>query len=91
MIRVKICGITRLEDALVAAQAGADMLGFNFYARSPRYISPEPARLLCGQLRSELGADCPLLVGLFVNEPVGTISATMEQVGLRTVQLSGDE
>lgn len=90
-VRVKICGITTLADALAAADAGADMLGLNFYPKSPRYLVPDDARALCAALRAELGAACPLLIGLFVNEPVGKISVTMEHVGLRFVQLSGDE
>lgn len=91
MTRVKICGITSLEDGLAAAQAGADMLGLNFYRRSPRFIEPDAAAALCAALRSELGADCPTLIGLFVNEIVGRISITMGKVGLKFVQLSGDE
>jgi phosphoribosylanthranilate isomerase len=89
--KVKICGITTLEDGLAAARAGADMLGFNFYKRSPRYIEPEAAAMLCASLRNELGAECPTLIGLFVNEIVGRISITMGKVGLKFVQLSGDE
>lgn len=89
--KVKICGITSLEDGLAAARAGADMIGFNFFRRSPRYIEPDAAATLCASLRSELGAECPLLVGLFVNEIVGRISITMGKVGLKFVQLSGDE
>jgi phosphoribosylanthranilate isomerase len=91
MTKVKICGITSLEDALAAANTGADMLGFNFYKRSPRYIEPDAAATLCGALRAELGANCPALVGLFVNEVVGRISITMGKVGFKFVQLSGDE
>ena len=91
MTKVKICGITTLDDGLAAANAGADMLGLNFYKRSPRYIEPDAAATLCASLRAELGADCPLLVGLFVNEVVGRISITMGTVGLKVVQLSGDE
>ncbi len=91
MTKVKICGITTLDDALVAARAGADLLGLNFFAKSPRYIVPDDARDLCSGLRAELGAACPLLVGLFVNEGVGNISITMEKVGLNFAQLSGDE
>ncbi|MBE2184139.1 MAG: phosphoribosylanthranilate isomerase [Anaerolineae bacterium] len=90
-VKVKICGITSFEDALAASAAGADLLGLNFYPKSPRYISPDDARELCAALRAELGLDCPTLVGLFVNEPVGKISVTMEKVGIRFVQLSGDE
>lgn len=88
---IKICGITTLEDALDAARAGADMLGFNFFKRSPRYISPDDAARLCNTLRAELGDATPILVGVFVNEIVGRISMTMEKVGLRYAQLSGDE
>lgn len=91
MTNVKICGITTLEDALAAAEAGADMLGLNFYKRSPRYIEPDAAATLCATLRAELGAGCPTLIGLFVNEVVGRISITMGKVGLKFVQLSGDE
>lgn len=91
MTKVKICGITSLEDALAASKAGADFLGFNFYKRSPRFIEPDAAAALCASLRSELGAECPALVGLFVNEVVGRISITMGKVGFKFVQLSGDE
>jgi phosphoribosylanthranilate isomerase len=90
-IMVKICGITTLEDARMAAAAGADMLGLNFYHRSPRYISPADAQAICEPLREEWGEACPLLVGLFVNEVVNGIAAISNQVGLDAVQLSGDE
>lgn len=91
MIHIKICGLTTYGDALAAAEAGADLLGFNFYKKSPRYLKPEDAQTICDQLRAELGANCPLLVGLFVNEIVGNISAISNRVGLDAVQLSGDE
>lgn len=91
MVKVKICGITTYDDALMAANAGADMLGLNFYKKSPRYITPDAAAELAKRVRTELGAQAPLLVGLFVNEVVGRISITMEQVGLNLAQLSGDE
>src|SRR5262249_51144761 len=90
-VKVKICGVTTLDDARVAAQAGADMLGLNFFPKSPRYIAPDAARDLCNTLRAELGANCPLLIGVFVNEIVGNISITMEKVGLNYAQLGGDE
>ncbi len=90
-IRVKICGLTSYEDALAAAQAGADLLGFNFFKKSPRFIKPEDAQPICDRLRTELGHDCPVLIGLFVNEVVGIISATTRKVGLNGAQLSGDE
>ncbi len=91
MTRIKICGITTLEDALTAAQAGADMLGFNFYRKSPRYITPEAARALCDDARRWLRGACPLLVGVFVNELVSNISSIFDRVGLHYAQLSGDE
>ena len=90
-MKVKVCGITTLDDALMASRAGADLLGLNFYPKSPRYIAPDAARELANALRAELGAACPVLVGLFVNEIVGRISITMEKVGLNFAQLSGDE
>jgi phosphoribosylanthranilate isomerase len=91
MTKVKICGITTRADALVAATAGADMLGFNFYKQSPRYISPEAATDICNVLRAEFGANCPVLVGVFVNELVSKISGITMQAGLQFAQLSGDE
>lgn len=88
---VKICGVTTLEDALTAATAGADLLGLNFYRKSPRYIEPGQAHRLCDGLRAELGDACPVLVGVFVNEAVAMISVITRQVGLAGAQLSGDE
>jgi phosphoribosylanthranilate isomerase len=91
VVKIKICGITRLEDGLAAAEAGADLIGLNFYRSSPRFIDPVEARRLADGMRAALGAACPVLVGVFVNEIVGRMSITMEQVGLKFVQLSGDE
>lgn len=91
MTVVKICGVMTVDDALMSARAGADMLGLNFYRKSPRYLDIEAARDLCASLRTELGAACPLLVGVFVNEIVGRVSQTMERIGLNFAQLSGDE
>jgi phosphoribosylanthranilate isomerase len=91
MVKVKICGITTYEDALFATEQGADMLGFNFYKQSPRYISPDDAFLICTRLRQEFGQDTPALVGVFVNEVVGIISAITIKVGLDAAQLHGDE
>ena len=75
----------------MAARAGADLLGVNCFPKSPRYVEPEAAQVLCDGLRAELGAACPALVGVFANEVVGKISITMEKVGLNFAQLSGDE
>jgi phosphoribosylanthranilate isomerase len=91
MTRVKICGVTTLDDALRCAEAGADLLGLNFYPPSPRYLPPERARLLAAGLRSLLGTACPLLVGVFVNESAAAIARILDEVGLDAAQLSGDE
>jgi phosphoribosylanthranilate isomerase len=90
-MKVKICGITNLDDAVLAIEAGADMLGLNFYKPSPRYIKPEDAQKMCDLIRKELGDNCPTLVGVFANETVGNISIITNKVGLDFAQLSADE
>ena len=93
MVRIKICGITRLEDARAAVVAGADMLGFNFYRPSPRFIEPEDARGIIDTVRPEIG-DLPrtvTMVGVFVNEPAESIVRIAEEVGIAAIQLHGDE
>lgn len=84
---VKICGITNLEDALVAVDAGAKALGFNFYLPSPRYLDPQAARVIIDQLPRGI-----LTVGVFVNEQS---PASVEQIaktsGVAALQLHGDE
>lgn len=88
-MKVKICGLTNLGDALAASSAGADMLGFNFYPASPRYISPQKCARLVKALR---GQGCrALLVGVFINLTAPEIAAILEQCGLDLAQLSGDE
>lgn len=89
MVLVKICGITNLEDALVAADAGADALGFNFYPRSPRYLKPEAARVIIDRVR----ADYPTLrtVGVFVNETLDDIQKIAAAAGVSALQLHGTE
>jgi phosphoribosylanthranilate isomerase len=91
MTRVKICGITRLEDAVAAAEAGADFIGLNFYRKSPRYLEAGAARDLVRALRRQLRAACPLFVGVFVNAATYEISTTATTVELDAIQLSGDE
>lgn len=86
---VKICGITTLEDALTALAAGAGWLGFNFYPRSPRYLSPEACRLLVEVIR-HLYPEATL-VGVFVNTPVDDILRILVECQLDLAQLSGDE
>jgi phosphoribosylanthranilate isomerase len=86
MTKVKICGITNLEDALLSAKFGADALGFNFYEKSPRYILPEKAREIIERLPGEI-----LKVGVFVNESKEKILETAETAKLDAIQLHGDE
>lgn len=88
---VKICGVTRLDNALMCAEAGAHLLGLNFYPPSPRSIEPEAARIITDGLRAALGDDCPLLVGVFVNETADHMRRVIESAGLDAAQLSGDE
>ena len=89
MVLVKVCGITNLDDALAAADAGADALGFNFYERSPRYVTPEVARTIVDRLR----ADYPnlLSVGVFVNEGLDAIQKIAAVAGVSALQLHGNE
>jgi phosphoribosylanthranilate isomerase len=89
--RVKICGITNLDDARCAAEAGADMLGFILYARSPRYVEPEWAGRIVRALRAACGGVAPRCIGVFVNEPVARVREVLERAGLDWAQLHGDE
>jgi phosphoribosylanthranilate isomerase len=84
MVRVKVCGITRVEDALAAVRFGADMLGF-ILANSPRQVSPEVVR--------EIVRDLPpvLTVGVFVNSSVQWVKEVRDFCGLDAVQLHGEE
>lgn len=96
MVKVKICGLTRLEDARGALEAGADYLGFIFYPPSPRAIAPEAAATLIARLRAALvpnpeRAPAPRFVGVFVNEPPAAVAAILDRCGLDLAQLSGDE
>lgn len=86
MVKVKICGITNLEDALTAVQAGADALGFVFCSASPRNVTPELAAEIIRQLPPFVQT-----VGLFVNESLATVNETADRCGLDIVQLHGEE
>lgn len=90
-IKIKICGTTTLTDARLAADAGADMLGFIFYPPSPRHITPDQAADIIKTLRDERGDAAPMMVGVFVDEPVEAVQAIKEQAGLDGLQLHGSE
>lgn len=85
-VRIKICGITRLADALCAADAGVDALGFIFYDRSPRAIPPQAAAVITGQLPPFVDA-----VGVFVNEELEQVVRIIRQCRLAYAQLHGSE
>jgi phosphoribosylanthranilate isomerase len=84
--KVKICGITNLDDALIASDAGADMLGFNFYEKSPRFISPADAKEIIEKLPRDITT-----VGVFVNSSLAEVEAVSDELSLDLVQLHGDE
>lgn len=84
--RVKICGITRLEDALVAIEAGADALGFVFYEPSPRYISPDAAADIISQLPAFVTT-----TGLFVNANAADVDRIIKLTRIDLIQFHGDE
>jgi phosphoribosylanthranilate isomerase len=86
MVRVKICGITNAADAHAAIDAGANLLGFNFYAKSPRRISEADAAKIRSQLPKKIKA-----VGIFVNAPPSEVAALCKSLKLHAAQLHGDE
>lgn len=85
-VRVKICGITRLEDALAAVRLGADALGFNFWPKSKRYCAPEVAAGIVSRLPPFVAA-----VGVFVNPSRAELKRVVARTGIGVVQLHGDE
>lgn len=84
--RVKICGLTRPEDARCCAVAGADAIGLNFYSGSPRFLTLSRAAEICERLPAEVAR-----VGVFVNAPPEQILETARQLPLDWIQLHGDE
>jgi len=86
MFRIKICGITNLNDARVVADAGADAVGLNFFRKSHRFVDPETARAIASTLPTHV-----MKVGVFVNHSATEIAEIAVQVGLNAIQLHGDE
>lgn len=93
IVKVKICGLTNYDDAAAAIDMGADLLGFNFYPKSPRYITPDKASEIINKLAGFMD-----IAGVFVHEPgydenesFSKIKETIDQCQLNWVQLHGDE
>jgi len=86
MFKIKICGITSVEDAVVAAAAGADALGFNFYAKSPRFLHPELANRVVKSTPRGV-----VRVGLFVNATATEVCSAFDSLRLDLIQLHGNE
>ena len=84
--RIKICGLTRVGDALAAVEAGADALGFVFVPGTPRFVTPAQAAAIVRELPPFVAK-----VGLFVNAEAGVVHDTVAAAGLDTVQLHGEE
>jgi phosphoribosylanthranilate isomerase len=86
MFRIKICGITRPEDALAAVTAGADAIGLNFYPQSARFVSDSQARRIAAAVPAGVAR-----VGVFVNAAADEILETFDRTPLDLIQLHGDE
>ena len=93
LFRIKVCGITQPDDALLAARFGADAIGLNFYRPSPRSVKGSEARKIVDYLRAQLQPQdaVPKIVGVFVNHPISEIATLTADVGLDAIQLHGDE
>lgn len=86
MTRVKVCGLTRVDDALLAAELGADAIGLVFWAKSPRCVDVSTARAIARALPPFVAT-----VGVFVNQPAAEVLDIARQVPLTVVQFHGDE
>ena len=93
MTKVKICGVRRLEDALVAAEAGADFIGLVFVPGRPRRLAVDEARAIVDGLRAShaSGDDVPQVVGLFSDQPLDEVNDTIRACRLDRAQLCGNE
>ena len=89
-MKIKVCGITNLNDGLLASNLGAWALGFVFYEKSPRYIKPELAAQIIDQLRSQLPSP-PLFIGVVVNCDAEFLRTLQETTGIDFLQFHGDE
>jgi phosphoribosylanthranilate isomerase len=90
VVKVKICGITNAEDAILACESGADLLGFVFVADTPRAVDGKIVKKIVERIHERFG-DRVALVGLFKDEDPGVVERTLEECGLDHVQLHGDE
>ena len=89
-LKVKICGIRALEDALVAAEAGADFIGMVFVPERHRRITPKEAKVIADGVRNS-GGPAPRIVGLFADQAIEEVAGIVEFCGLDLVQLCGKE
>ncbi len=85
-VRVKICGVTRIEDAVAAVECGADIIGLNFYPPSPRFLSADRA----AEIRRAIGGRA-LVAGVFVNAARGLVGRCVSELALDFIQFHGDE
>ncbi len=92
-MKVKICGIRTFEDAMMVVEAGVDIIGFNFYPRSPRYLSPGDCMRLVVRLETALPEEMSrvTMMGVFVNSERDNIYAIFRDCHMDMIQLSGDE
>jgi len=86
VVRVKICGLTRIDEALACARAGADWIGLNFHPGSPRHVQPSEAGQIIAALPASVSA-----VGVFVDQPAALVAEVADRLGLGIVQLHGQE
>ena len=92
-VLIKICGITTVEDGSAAVEAGADMLGVNFYRGSPRFVEPEAAAEIVSQIQMQVAATdrSVTVIGVFVNESIDEVLRIADEARLNGIQLHGDE